>query len=654
MSGARAIPVAALAACFVAIACFSVRQSPLIAEDPVASRVDEYVLAQMAERRIPGLALAVVRDGIPVLVKGYGVADVENGVPVTPETVFDIASVTKTFTAAAIMRLVDGGRVDLDRPVRDYVTDAPESWSGLTVRHLLTHTAGLPETDVPTVNGAWLGDYTTRQMLDHAFGIPLSSAPGARFQYSDLGYFLLGVVIERVSGMSYGEFLRTVFFRPLGMDDSRLLDQYAIVPRKAGTYFLREKRLARNRRYAQVELPSAYGLLTSLRDFVRWESALERGEVVSRAAIDAMGTPARAGDGSQLAYGLGWAVSELHGVRATGHAGGTGTYYLRLPERRLSVIVLTNLALRTLDGGQIRPNGSNPKEIAETVAGMYLRGPLSFEGACGDLVFDSDRTGAPDLYTVAAGGGQPRLLTGRRDSGDYSRVADWSPDRTRLAFQGKRGSDEGLFLIACTGGNAIWLPNTAGGGAPAWSPDGMRIAFVRQARVFLLDLRDGSVSRLIGMPDSSFYPAWSPDGSQIAFVAKGELTWEIFALDVRAGTVRQLTRAADPGSPSQGPSWSPDGRRIAFDRKHGEEFDIHVMNADGTSPVRLTHAGGVSARPAWSPDGQSIAFHSTRDRPRTVLPGDRRYFEIYTMSADGTRAKRITRNESFEGHPDWW
>lgn len=374
MLGARGMRLAALVVAAAGTACVSARRLPRPDPDTIARRVDAHIRARMAERRIPGLALAVVRNGETLLLAGYGLADVEHDVPVTPETVFDIASVTKTFTAAAVLRLADSGRLDIARPVREFLPEAPESWRGMTVRHLLTHTAGLPVTDVPTVNGEWLADYTTRQMLEHAFGSPLSAAPGERFLYSDLGYFLLGAVIERVSGMRYGEFLRENFFEPFGMDATSLLDQYAIVPRRADAYFLRDRRLARNRRYAQVELPSAYGLLTSARDFARWECALARGYVVSPSAMAAMEAPARSGDGTELPYGLGWAVGVLHGQRAVGHGGGTGTYYLRVPDRRLAVIVLTNLALRSLEDGRMRAGGSDPREIAETVAAMYLGG----------------------------------------------------------------------------------------------------------------------------------------------------------------------------------------------------------------------------------------------------------------------------------------
>lgn len=374
--------MSALAAVALSFACASAPPSPhrasirdtdgAVAEDTIDRRIDAYVRAQMARRQIPGLALVVVRDGITVFMKGYGIADVENSVPVTAETVFDISSITKTFTAAAIMRLAESGALDLERSVRDYLHEAPESWSGITVRHLLTHTAGVPATDVPTVNGAWLADYTTRQMLEHAFATQLTAAPGENFLYSDRGYFLLGAIIERATGMRYAEFLQRAFIGPFSMGATTLLDQHAIVTRRAGTYFLRDRRLARNRRYVQVELPSAYGLLTTARDFAKWESALARGQVISPAALDAMWTSARTENGLDIGYGLGWDVYELNGNRAAGHGGGTGTYYLRLPDARLGIIVLSNLALSSLDGGRRRLEGSNPRTIAQAVADMYV------------------------------------------------------------------------------------------------------------------------------------------------------------------------------------------------------------------------------------------------------------------------------------------
>ena len=299
-------------------------------------------------------------------------ARVENNSPVTARTVFDISSVTKTFTAAAIMALVEARAVSLDSSVRDYIRDAPEAWAPITVRHLLTHTAGFPETDVPTVNGAWLADYTTSQMLQHAFSLRLGGRPGVRFLYSDLSYFLLGAVIERASGVSYAEFLRRTLFEPLGMRDTRQLDQYEVVPGHAGTYFFRNGRLAHNRRYVQVELSSAYGLLSTAEDLERWEHALANGRVLSTPSREAMWSAGRIEGGASIEYGLGWVVYELNGKRAVAHAGGTGTYYLRLPDDNVAVIVLTNLAIRSLDNGRRVAGGSDPRTLAHTLAGCAL------------------------------------------------------------------------------------------------------------------------------------------------------------------------------------------------------------------------------------------------------------------------------------------
>lgn len=274
------------------------------------------------------------------------------------------------------------------------------------------------------------------------------------------------------------------------------------------------------------------------------------------------------------------------------------------------------------------------------------------DGCQQELLFDSDQSGRPDVY-VLPDAGAPKLLSRSEEAGDYSRVPDWSPDRRRIVVQGRRGGTDGLFLISCQGGNAVHVPNTSGAGAPAWSPDGHRLAFVKDARIHTVDLRSGVVKAVPALPDSSFYPAWSPDGSALAFVAKGALTWEIFVM-VADGSVHQLTEAQSADAPSQGPAWSPDGRRLAFDRKRGNEFHIFVTNADGTATAQLTHGPAVHARPAWSPDGRSIVFHGTRDRPEGAPADDRRYFELYVMSLDGRNMRRLTTNDDFDGHPDWW
>ena len=164
---------------------------------------------------------------------------------------------------------------------------------------------------------------------------------------------------------------------------------------------------------------------------------------------------------------------------------------------------------------------------------------------------------------------------------------------------------------------------------------------------------DVTLSQFTAWAGTESEPSFSPDGNDIAFVSRGAVTWEIFAVELGSGRVRQLTRTIDARTSSQGPAWSPDGSQIAFDRARDGNFDIYVMNADGSGIVQLTHGQAVDARPAWSPDARSIVFHSTRDRPRSASADDRRFLDLYIMAADGSNVSRLTSNRNFDAHPRW-
>ena len=201
-----------------------------------ADAVDEYVQAEMKKRQIPGLALAVIRDGQVVKLKGYGFANLEHDVPATPDTVFKLASVTKQFTATAIMLLFEEGKIELDDPVGRYLDETPEAWKGVAVRHLLTHTAGLASLEEgfkALYEGGARLNYTTAQMFEAAKKDPVSFAPGERWQYSDVGYFLLGMIVEQASGRRYRDFVAERFFKPLGMTSTSVPDQWALVKHRA-------------------------------------------------------------------------------------------------------------------------------------------------------------------------------------------------------------------------------------------------------------------------------------------------------------------------------------------------------------------------------------------------------------------------------------
>jgi CubicO group peptidase (beta-lactamase class C family) len=337
-----------------------------------ADAIDDYIKNEMERRHIPGLALAVARHGKIVKVRGYGVANLEHDVPVTPDTVFELASVTKQFTASAIMLLVEEGKVQLDDPVAWHLLRAPETWKAITVRHLLTHTSGLPGL-TGGFKALWPGGarmrYTTAQMFDAAIKDELSFAAGERYQYSDVGYFLLGMIIEAVSGQRYRDFLDERFFKPLGMTDTSVIDVSRVLKRRAANYTLRDGKIVNDWRVWDVDLPSHYGVVSTVKDLVTWEAALTASRVLKAASLAEMWTPFRLNSGAYYPYGFGWGVDERRGHRIIAHAGITGTELVRFPDDGLTVVVLGNLGATVEPASRVNAWG-----LAYGVAGRYIKG----------------------------------------------------------------------------------------------------------------------------------------------------------------------------------------------------------------------------------------------------------------------------------------
>jgi len=203
------------------IAALSLAQSP----DPV----DSYVQAEMQKRHIPGLALLVIRDGKAIKQQGYGFSDVELQVPVKPETIFQSGSVGKQFTATAVMMMVEEGKVSLDDPLTKYFPEAPSAWRNVKVWHLLSHTGGFG--DYPK-DFDFRRDYTEDDLLKIVEAQALAFPPGTHWAYSNLGYLTLGILIHRVTGQFYGDFLHDRIFQPLGMQ-TRIISEANIIPNRA-------------------------------------------------------------------------------------------------------------------------------------------------------------------------------------------------------------------------------------------------------------------------------------------------------------------------------------------------------------------------------------------------------------------------------------
>jgi len=298
------------------------------------------------EGHFPGIALAVMQKGKPVHIGTYGMASLAHKVPVTTQTVFELASLTKQMTALAVMTLVKEGRLSLDAQLIDYVEDPPEAWSKITVDELLSHRAGLAHRFEQTVGGVLLLDYTREDMINSAKNTPMVAEPGTDWSYSDQGYFLLGIIIEAVTRQTYAEFMQSTFFRPLGMGQTHLLDQRRIVPFLSQGYAWKEGRLQRNRRVWQFALTSHFGVMSSLRDMMRWEAELADPKVINRDALEATWNIQRTFDTGKSCdtwgYARGWKVQIVNEHRNLTHGGYAGTAYIRAVDDDLSVIVLTN------------------------------------------------------------------------------------------------------------------------------------------------------------------------------------------------------------------------------------------------------------------------------------------------------------------------
>jgi CubicO group peptidase (beta-lactamase class C family) len=324
--------------------------------------IDDYINSEMQKRKIPGLALLVVRDGKTIKAQGYGFANVELQAPVKPETVFQSGSVGKQFTATAVMMLVEEGKLSLDDPLTKFFPEAPASWKSVRVRHLLSHTGGFG--DYPE-NFDYHHDRTEDQMLKLVEKQALAFPPGSRWAYSNLGYLTLGVVIHRVTGKFYGDFLHERIFQPLGMD-TRIISEADIIPNRAAGYRLVKGELKNQEWVAPGINTSADGsLYFTILDLAKWDAALYTEQLLKRSSLEQMWTPVKLNDGTPNPghYGFGWRIAQQNGHRVIEHAGawqGFTTNISRYVDDKLTVVVLTNLA------------HADPREMSHHVAAMYL------------------------------------------------------------------------------------------------------------------------------------------------------------------------------------------------------------------------------------------------------------------------------------------
>jgi CubicO group peptidase (beta-lactamase class C family) len=320
--------------------------APAHAAQPVdVEALREFIRAERSRQQVPGVAAAVVRGGNVLLAEGFGLANVEHQVPVGTQTLFQSGSVGKQFTAAVVMLQAEDGRLALDDPLTRFFPDAPAHWRGITVRHLLTHTSGIPNYTAGLMD--LRRDYTEDEMLHFAYGLKPEFAPGAGWNYSNTGYALLGFVVRRTSGRFYGEELADRIFRPLGMRTTRVISEAAIVPHRAAGYRLENGELLNQEWVAPETNTTADGALyLSLEDMLAWDRGLRAGAILRAESWKQVYTPVTLTDGSTRPYGFGWRITYVAGAPRYHHGGGWqgfSTHIARWIGVDLTIIVLTNL-----------------------------------------------------------------------------------------------------------------------------------------------------------------------------------------------------------------------------------------------------------------------------------------------------------------------
>ena len=332
------------------------------AETPPMEAINQFIETQMRKQQIPGLSLAVVKDGKLLLTHGYGLADVELNVAATPETVFQIQSITKMFVASAMMMLQREGKLSLDDELSKHLEGVPDSWKGITIRRILNHTSGIKD----YINEPFASlriDINDEEVLKQTAQRPLNFQPGEKYSYCNTGYLLAGMIIRKTTGVSYGEFLQKRIFEPLGMSQTRIQDIDAIIPKRASGYRLNDGKLIRGDFVAQTILSyPGGGILSTALDMAKFDAMWQGGKLIDDSVRREMWTTAMLTDGSRTNYGLGCGVADLRGWRMIGHGGGHvtgfGTKYSFFPQRHLAVIVLTN------------QSNCNTDVIAQGVAGL--------------------------------------------------------------------------------------------------------------------------------------------------------------------------------------------------------------------------------------------------------------------------------------------
>jgi CubicO group peptidase (beta-lactamase class C family) len=352
----------------VALAVLLVCATSLIASDAV----DQYIQRGIKQRNIPGLSLAAIRDGRMIKLAGYGRASLELDAPAAGDTVYEIGSITKQFTAEAVMLLVEDGRLGLDDPIARYLPPTPDSWRPITIRHLLTHTSGLRDWEAAGVL-PYHAEYTPSDYIALIARYPLDFPPGEQFRYTNSGFPLLGMIVERASGEPYTAFVISRILRPLGLTATRFKDPGEVVTGRAEGYIFRDGVFRRGEQPRPAVIAPNGGIMTTAADLASWAASVLNGRLLRPASLREMLTPVRLNSGRTVNHGFAWFMTVFNGHRIILHPGTTiGGYsavVYHYPDDRLTVVALANL-----DDGAFGVDTMVQRVADSYVPGVWLSG----------------------------------------------------------------------------------------------------------------------------------------------------------------------------------------------------------------------------------------------------------------------------------------
>jgi CubicO group peptidase (beta-lactamase class C family) len=308
--------------------------------------IDVFVNKQIKQQGLVGVSIGVIRNGKIIKAKGYGLSNIELGVPASEKTVYKIGSVSKQFVAVSILKLVKEGKLKLSDPVKKYIRNAPRGWNAITILHLLHHTSGLP-IDPPAFDG--MKDQADSVYIKAAFSVPLNFPVGSKFEYSNFGYFVLADIIRIVSGHSFADYMQKNVFEAYGMQHTRTTSADAIIKNRAGGYIKNSKDSIRNAPNWVAVRPSG-AFLSTIDDMLKWELVMQNNKLLAkedwpRLWTDTVKTPMTM-DNEVVFYGYGWMTNKVSGKPFVHHAGslpGFRSVYCRYLEDKTAIIVLTNV-----------------------------------------------------------------------------------------------------------------------------------------------------------------------------------------------------------------------------------------------------------------------------------------------------------------------